>query len=594
MKTIIDTIKSNWKQYLIILVAGMILGWILFGGGGETTHSHEGHDHESETAAATSWTCSMHPQIQAPEPGDCPICGMDLIPMDAGTANANPAVIEMTETSIKLANIQTTKVEMGLAEKEIRLQGKVEIDERRIASQSIHFNGRIEELHVNFEGEKVKKGQTLAVVYAPQLVTAQQELFQALKTAERYPELVQAARNKLKLWKLTDAQIENIEKSGLVQEYFPIKADVSGYVIKRKVAEGNYVKTGTVLFEIADLNRLWVIFDAYEKDIPFLKEGDEIEFTVASLPRETFTASVNYIDPVLDPQRRIARVRTEVGNRNGMLKPEMHVDGIVSASLNFSEEGLIVPKSAVMWTGKRSVVYVKHPENPAFEMREVVLGESLGEHYLVAEGLEAGELVVSSGAFTVDAAAQLNSKYSMMNRPESEGDIPNLQTKVKEGFRKQLNGILSAYLVLKDELVKTDAATSQAASKKLMMALMAATPDKTNLKGSAKKFWQEQYKILHEELAKMTKSTDVEVQRAAFKPFNNSLILSFKSFGVGQQKMYIQFCPMADNDTGGYWLSTEEQIMNPYFGDMMLHCGEVSETLKMKMPKEHKGHDHQH
>jgi len=170
----------------------------------------------------------------------------------------------------------------------------------------------------------------------------------------------------------------------------------------------------------------------------------------------------------------------------------------------------------------------------------------------------------------------------MMNRPQSEEEIPNYQSMVKESFRKQLNSVLKNYLVLKDELVKSDVAASQKSAKNLMKALMTAAPDKSELKGSARKFWKEQYQILHDQLAIMTTASDVEVQRAAFKPLSKALISSFKSFGAGMQKMYIQFCPMTDNNTGGYWLSSEKKIMNPYFGDMMLHCGEVTETMEME------------
>jgi len=591
MKNILEFISENWQQKLIVLIVGLLLGWLLFGGSAETPHQHEGHDHEKESVEASVWTCSMHPQIQQPNEGDCPICGMDLIPLDNSSGSSSPAVIKMNETAMKLANVQTTRIESGKSSMEIILNGKVTIDERKISSQAIHFDGRIEKLLVNFEGEKVYKGQTLAKVYAPKLISAQQELLQALKTKDTYPELVKAAEQKLNYWKLTNDEINQIKENGKPSEYFEIKADVSGYVIKRNIAEGSYAKAGSILFEIADLNKVWIEFDAYEKDLGFIKKGDEIEFTVSAFPSQVFNSIITYIDPIIDPKKRVVKLRTETNNTKNLLKPEMFASGIVYADMQHTHEALVIPKSSVMWTGKRSVAYVK--VNGGFEMREVELGESLGESYILKEGIEEGEKVVSKGTFTIDAAAQLNNKYSMMNRPGSEPGAPQLQQYVTENFSAKLKSLLHSYLKMKDIMVETKAKESNDAAKLVMKALMQMEPSKVNIKGKTLKFWKEKYEMLHVHLADIVKNSDMELQRKAFKPFNEVLIASIKSLGTGEEKIYIQYCPMADNDTGGYWLSLEEKIMNPYFGDMMLHCGEVTDTLVKVLPKQnHQGHRH--
>ncbi len=591
MKNSIEYITENWKQKLIILVVGLLFGWVIFGGQAETSNGHEGHQHamENESAKPTTWTCSMHPQIQQPKEGDCPICGMDLIPLDNSGGNTSAAVISMNETAVKLANVHTTKIEKEKATKEILLNGKVQVDERRISSQAIHFDGRIEKLFVNFEGEKVQKGQTLASVYAPKLISAQQELLQALKTKDSYPELVKAAEKKLEFWKLSNAQINSIKEKGKTIAYFDIKADVSGYVTKRNTAEGKYEKAGSVLFEIVNLNRVWVVFDAYEKDLAFIKKGDEIEFTVSAFPGKSFHSKVSNIDPIINAKKRTLLVRTESENADLLLKPEMFASGIIYAKINQMNNALIVPKSAIMWTGKRSIAYVK--VEGGFEMRELELGESLGEFYLVAEGLEEGEEVVSKGTFTVDAAAQLNNKYSMMNRPESKEEAPNLQQYVSTDFHAKLEHLLASYFILKDILVETKAKESQVAAKTVLSNLMKLQASKAELKGKAIKFWEGKYMILHNHLVKITNSEKIENQRKAFKPFNDELIASIKSLGTGKKKIHIQFCPMADNDNGAYWLSSEEKVMNPYFGDMMLHCGEVTETIsqneEISNPQQH-------
>ncbi len=557
------------------------MGWMIFGGNNtETKDPHEGHDHSENEI--DRWTCSMHPQINLPDEGDCPICGMDLIPVQSSVYETGSGQIEMSASAIKLAGIQTTFVEFSKAEKEIRLQGKIKADERRKSVQTAHFSGRIEKLYIAFEGEKIFKGQKLASIYSPQLLIAQKELFEALKSIDTYPQLVNAARNKLKLWKLTDKQISDIEKSGKVKEYFDVLADVTGFVSKRNVSVGEYVKTGDVLFEIVNLNRVWVVFDAYEKDLSFLKVGDKISFTVSSLSGKTFESKINYIDPVIDPQKRTAAVRTELSNSGGLLKPEMFVSGKLTTSLSHKKNALTIPKSAVMWTGKRSIVYVKVPNTdiPLFELREVRLGESLGAFYVIEKGLKEGEEIVTNGTYTLDAAAQLNNKYSMMNPPEEliKDPVPDYKNETPDEFRSQLNDVLTAYLSLKESLIAADASTS----KKEALLIQSGLKN-TNiklLKGDAHKHWMKQLKILKDNLKEIISTENIDTQRKAFKPLSASIINVMQSFGINNKTVFVQFCPMADNDKGAYWLSTEQQISNPYFGDMMLRCGETKDTIQ--------------
>ncbi len=571
--------------YIGILIIGFIIGWTTRNSQLATRNPQPATRNPkpaTRNSQLATWTCSMHPQIKQPEAGDCPICGMDLIPMTTGSGNSNPAHIEMSEEAIKLANIQTSIVELSSTEKEIFLQGKIEVDERLISTQSIHFAGRIEKLFIAFEGEKVSKGQKLATIYSPQLVTAQNELFEAIKSKDSYPQLYTAARNKLKLWKLTDNQISEIEKKGTVQENFNITADVSGYVMKRAVSVGDYVKTGDMLFKIANLNRLWVVFDVYEKDLPFISINNKIDFTINSLPTKSFSAKVSYIDPVINSQKRTASIRTEVSNNAGFLKPEMFVSGKLTANLSHKANAIVVPKSAVMWTGKRSIVYVKVPDTdvPVFELREIELGEPLGNFYVVTSGINKGDFIVTNGAFTVDAAAQLNSKYSMMNPPikKVKENIPDYRKTTPDKFVKQLNEVLLSYLALKENLIaanvqnsKKEALSITANLKKVNMML---------LKGEAHEYWMKQLKTLNYEAGIISKTENIDTQRKSFKSFSDAMIKVVKTYGLQSEKVYIQFCPMADNDKGAFWLSTQKQIANPYFGDMMLTCGETKDSIK--------------
>jgi Cu(I)/Ag(I) efflux system membrane fusion protein len=573
--------KKQWLIYALILIIGIALGWLAFGGSSEEAKdAHAGHAHEE--SAEEVWTCSMHPQIRQPEPGDCPICGMDLIPAESSSVNSSPAQIEMSKQAIQLANIQTEPVKLSSAKKEIHLQGKIEIDERRISAQSAHFPGRIEKLYVAFEGERIHNGQRLASIYSPELATAQKELLEAAKTKDEYPQLYTAAQNKLKLLKLSDKQIAQIEQSGMVKEYFDIYADASGFITQKRVSPGDYIKAGEVLFDVADMQRLWVKFDAYERDLPFISVGDEIEFIVSSLPSKSYSVKISYIDPVIDQQKRTAALRAEVTNSDGKLKPQMFVHGKLSSNLKYAKEALVIPKSAVMWTGKRSVVYVRVPnaDIPLFEFREIEIGESLGNFYVVNSGVAEGEEVVTYGTFTVDAAAQLNSKYSMMNPPvkEKKEDVPDYSNARPDAFANQFQAVISVYLTLTESLVAADAETVQKEVKKLLNTLEKI--DMMLLKGDAHDYWMEQSKIIKEEGKKIAGSKNIDTQRKAFKPLSEAVINITKSYLPNQNKLYIQYCPMADNDLGAFWLSTQSQINNPYFGDMMLRCGETKDTIQ--------------
>lgn len=426
MKNIINNIRKNLKLVIGALVVGLLFGWLFFhSGGGNSSHKaeqeltgHEGHDHESEDP--TTWTCSMHPQIKQDKPGDCPICGMDLIPlasMDAGGEDVDPNEIMMTESAAKLADIQTLKVVKGNPEKTIHLQGKIHADERRIAELTARFGGRIEELFVNFTGQNVRKGQKLATIYSPELVTAQRELLEAIALKETRSGLYSAAKGKLKLWDLNDEQIKAIEQQGEPKLYFDILSPISGTVTMRHVAIGDYVKEGTALFKVVDLTKVWALFDAYESDLPWIKTNDKVEFSIQSLPGKSFEGKVSFIDPFIDSKTRVAKIRVELKNPKLEVKPEMFTNGIVHSKVAATEAQILIPKTALLWTGKRAVVYVKVPnrENPSFIYREIVLGPEAGNFYVVAEGLEEGEEIATNGVFKIDAAAQLQGLPSMMN-----------------------------------------------------------------------------------------------------------------------------------------------------------------------------------
>ncbi|MBI2280389.1 MAG: efflux RND transporter periplasmic adaptor subunit [Bacteroidetes bacterium] len=600
--------KNKWVLIIIVLIVGIIIGKLISpsvtDGVKESSYQH------IEESAHQIWTCSMHPQIRMDKPGKCPICGMDLILADDNNqAASDPNEVSMTEEAMKLAEIQIMVVEKSKPEKEIRLLGKIKPDERLLNTQAVHIPGRIEKLYVNFTGEKIVKGQKIAKIYSPELVTAQKELFEAIKSKTTYPELYQASKNKLKLWKLNDNQIEAIEKKGEVVQEIDVLADYSGIVMKRNIELGDYVKEGTPLFDLADLSKVWVMFEAYETDIPWIHEGDNISFTINGEPRNTYNGTVNYIDPFVDAKTRITNVRVEVNNSQLKLLPEMYANGIVKADLKGVKNEIIIPKSAILWTGKRAIVYVKVPnrEMTSFVYREIILGEDVGEFYVVKNGLEEGEEIAVNGVFRIDASAQLSSKKSMMN-PSADGgktstghnhgnmkagektdetEMANMkkkividQSKIPAKFKSQLGTVVNSYLLLKEKLTN-DNANIQTDVKAIQKSLK--TVDMSLVMEDAHNEWMKALNSLNKELKLLEKAVNIEEQRNHFLTISKSLSDAVQKLGIqmeADKTLYIEFCPMANENKGGYWLSLEKEIKNPYFGKKMLKCGEVKATIK--------------
>ncbi len=585
---------SKWIYAIIIALAGITAGWFI-GSSGDKDETHSKHQHEASEQENEIWTCSMHPQIQQSDPGDCPICGMELIPLEDDTDESNPMEIRMSPTAMQLADIVTAEVGKTSPEKQIRLDGKVQADERLVYSQSSHIPGRVEKLLLNFTGKYVKKGSTIAYVYSPELVTAQKELFEASKVKDLQPALYRAAREKLKNWKLSEYQIEAIIKSGKVREQFPVLADVSGYVMKKMVNPGDYIRQGQGIYQIAELSKVWVMFDVYESDLAWVDEGDEITFTVASLPGEEFSGEISFLDPVIDPKTRVAKARVEVDNKDLELKPEMFVSGVLSAQADDDSEAIVIPKSAVMWTGKRSIVYVKSSSDKGvnFLLRKVTLGPALGEGYIVESGLEPGEEIAVNGTFSIDAAAQLSGKPSMMNEEAgqamsahqhgsqsmSQEPVKSLkkEAKISNAFKEQLTGVYYNYIHMKNAFVESDAEKVKSEAEKVLESF--EDVDMGLLEGEAHMVWLDQLDAMKKNLQVMISNADIEIQRGAFATFNKAFYQAVQDFGFSAVTTYYQYCPMAIKDQGAFWFSEKEKIENPYFGDMMLSCGETRETF---------------
>ena len=584
--------------YIGILVVGVLLGWLLFGG---STNEETDHNHDAVAATNQMWTCSMHPQIMQPEPGDCPICGMDLIPAESGSDGLMADQFKLTENAMALANIQTTVVGNGSVENGIiTLSGKIAENEEANAVQVSYFSGRIERLNISFTGEEVRKGQLLATIYSPELYAAQQELITASSLKESQPALYKAVRNKLKLWKLSENQINQIEETGKVKENFPVYATVSGTVTEKLVEQGDYIKQGQPLLKIANLNTVWGNFDVYENQIDRFKKGQEVMITTNAYPNKEFKGKVDFIDPVLNTKTRTVTLRVVLSNKDDVFKPGMFVTANIEGSTANNDDLLTIPSSSVLWTGERSVVYLKtNPDQPIFEMREIKLGNQIGNEYEVVEGLFVGNEIVTNGTFTVDAAAQLQGKKSMMNKDggkvmtgheghlgmdnnasnkESDHTNMNERLEVSAKFQEQLKAVFNAYINLKDALVKEDSKSTSTSTKTLLNEL-----NKVDMKllsdNKAHNHWMSLEGEIKSSATSISETSDIESQRDLFKHLSSHLINAVQLFGVNE-KVYVEFCPMADNNNGAYWLSKEEKVINPYFGEAMLTCGEVKQVIE--------------
>jgi len=631
---------GRMAKIMVLLAVAFAAGYLVSSFSQDKSISLEGQYAGQQTAVQepTWWTCSMHPTIRQPKPGKCPICFMDLIPVSSAEAGIGPRQISFSKEAIKLMEIQTTPVERKFVTAEIRMVGKIDYDETRVKHITAWVPGRIDRLYVDFTGTQVSKGDHMVYLYSPELLSAQAELIQAVRAVENFKagssELMkrsilatlEAARDKLRLLGLTAEQIEQIEKTARPVDHLTIYAPIGGIVIEKHATEGVYVTTGTKIYTIADLSRLWVKLDAYESDLPWIRYGQEVEFTTEAYPGEAFTGRISFKNPVLNAKTRTVKLRVNVDNPDGKLKPEMFVRAVVRAKVAAggmvmepdmagkwicpmhpsvikvetgtcdicdmdlvkaesiytkidtpNEPPLVIPASAPLITGKRAVVYVQVPgaEKPTYEGREIVLGPRAGDYYIVKSGLAEGEVVVTNGNFKIDSALQIQAKPSMMS---AEGEHKHEIIEVPDEFRRQLEQVIQKYFSLHNALAGDDKDSAVRAAGQILEALL--TVDMSLLAGHAHNIWMGNNTKMKTALDMVKQAEAIEQARKAFEKLSNELILVIERFGLYQAKSVYKFhCPMAFNNKGADWLQLDQDTRNPYFGASMLKCGEVVEVI---------------
>ena len=652
---------------VVAVLVAFVLGFSLRGSDDGSSSSHTAHA-SSEAAGEQSYTCSMHPQVRMPNPDDsCPICLMDLIPVASspGAGGLPDGTIELSPEAAALIAVETVPVTRRTLTHRVRMVGEVAYDETRLSYLAAYAGGRLDRMYVDYTGVVVREGDHLAEIYSPDLLVARQELVEARRaygqvTTGSSPiardtarAVLDAARERLRLLGLTPEQIEAAEAGrvpeGQNADHVTLYAPSGGVVIEKHAKPGSYVSEGDRLYTIADLSQVWVMLEAYESDLPWLRYGQEVEFTVAGTGDETFTGRVAFIDPTLDPTTRTVDVRVNVENPRGRLRPgvfvrasvlsriaeagrvmapelagkwisPMHPEVIrdepgdcpvcgmdlVRAEEWFETLGyeaaeattapLIVPQSAVLRTGTRGVVYVQVQNDPApqFEGRTVELGPSGEGFVVVRDGLAEGELVVSRGNFQIDSALQIQAKPSMMNPAPGSEQAGLPREHVGGPAADAIRELVTAVFTFTEALAADDAAKAGQTTAAIRDALEALQQAEVPAP------LDDAVQRVTEAVTALDAGPDIEQHRKSLDAVSQALIGVLQASDVeGLGGAYRAYCPMALDNRGASWLTPEEQVLNPYFGDRMLRCGSIEETLSAPTPAAapgnadpHAGHTH--
>jgi Cu(I)/Ag(I) efflux system membrane fusion protein len=588
--------KEAWMKWIryaafaLAVVAAFWLGTSVVGEAESDTPTADGHEH----GQAEVWTCSMHPQIRVDQAGQCPICGMDLIPAttDGGRKPADTGKhLTLSPEAAALAQVQVTEVQRTEPRAELRLLGHVEYDETRLRTVTPWTAGRIDTLHVRVTGERVKKGQVVAKLYSPEVYAAMRDLVLALKQAEKLEgglhgsgalakAAVESARERLRLLGVPSATLRKLEKTREAPTHVNVRSPFAGTVLERKVEEGNYVNTGTPLLSLADLSRVWVQIDAYESDLPFLRVDQEVLVEVESRPDEPVAGKITFIDPVVDRKQRTSRVRIEVDNPDGELRPGMFAAALVQGDAGTTHASqLTIPASAVLFTGRRSVVYVQTPgaERQMYELRTVRLGPRAGESYPVLSGLSERERVVTKGAFLLDADLQLAGGRSMMTLADDEASSAKPSFRVPAEFRVALAPVVQHYLAAQRALSGDDFDGAREALTAAAKAANEAEPPGSREAGEA---WQTIASALAGHASHGAKAKQDGEVRIAFEHVSKQVEVLLETFGNPTDvPLKVAFCPMAFDASGAAWVQSESSVTNPYYGAAMLRCGEFRASV---------------
>ena len=542
-----------------------------------------------QQAAAEFYTCGMHPWVILPESGLCPICHMDLTPIDpdkfTGEITIDPVIIQNIGVRIE-------PVIKGPVEQMIRTVGTVDYDETTVRDVNTKVTGWIEKLYVDFLGAKVEAGAPLFDLYSPQLFEAQEQYLLEFRKGEalsaNHVDLLDAARTRLEFYDIAPKQITQLEKSGVPSKTMTIHSPHDGVVIAKHANEGMRVDEGMRVYRIADLSKIWVMVALYEYQLPFVQVGQRAVMSLPYIPGQQFEGKVIYIYPYLDEKTRQLNVRLEFDNPHLLLKPGMYANVELRSTL--AEQRTLVPRSAILDTGQRQIAFVSLGEGK-FEPRDVTVGvETVGGNVEVLDGLKPGEMVVTSGQFLLDSEAKIREGLAKMLKgtlaAEQEAVVAIAGASELAALpvtaQDALNAVLAAYFTIGNTLAGDSTAGIGEQARTLATAvdrlLDAELPDHPH-------FWRE-----HDEVAtvrgkalELVDAPAIDTSRLKFADLSVALSKLVRATGIPSShgtEVQELHCPMFRGGQGGsIWLQPQGSARNPFFGSIMLECFDERSTL---------------
>ena len=571
-----------WKLLigLAVAVAVLILGVVLSGPIHAGTAALLGSDDHEHAEDEGWWTCGMHPWVVLPDPdGGCPICGMDLVPLDpakfAGEMTIDPAMVQNI-------GVRIGEVVEGPLVREVRTVGSVEVDETRVADVNTRFSGYIEELFVDETGKTVEAGEPLFSVYSPELYAAADEYRLAVQNAEGggdvQRDVAAAAERRLQLLGLTDDEIGRLsDEEG---ETITIRSPVSGTVLDKMAVAGMRVEPGMRMYRIADLSNLYVQATVYEDDLPLVELGMPAVVALPNFPGVEVESEVAFVSPTIDATSRQGRVRVEIDSDGGRIKPGMFAQ--VTLLHENDRSVVLAPREAILMTGRRDLAMVSLGEG-RFEPREVTVGrDAVGGMVEILDGLEPGERIVTSGQFLLDSEARTREALAKMLAGDDMAADQEAAVEVAEvdsvalpaAVAEPLNDVLRAYLSISDTLSHDRIDGVPTLADALADAAVRLAPEAPSLDADQ----------LAADAARLRDAPDLATARLAFAAVSNALVPMLKETGVPatlDADVLALRCPMYPPGEKTPWLQRDGEPRNPYYGSAMLACFDE----RVKLPR---------
>lgn len=580
------------------------------------------------------YICPMMCTPPSTEPGRCPVCAMELVEATGG-GGGDGISVTIESSARRLVGIQTAMSKMGEVNRTIRTIGSIDFDESRLSTISAYIDGRLEKMYANYAGVKVNEGDDLALIYSPQLYTAQTEFITSMNSGGKIGrfqldtgDLNKMARENLAELGMTQSQIDQLAESGKPMSRIRIKSPQSGTVIEKSAIEGDYVKTGHKLYRVADLSSVWLMLDLFPDDASAVRFGQQVEAEIQSMPGEVFTGRVAFIDPTVNPKTRTVRVRVEIMNFDGKLRPgdyatarvmvpaipmdevydpalankyisPMHpqvirdepgtcplcdMDLVPTSQLGFASEPLpmqqvvTVPRDAVLLAGENSVIYVE-TEPGRFEIRRVTVGPMNRKEAVIVEGLSAGETVATGGNFLIDSQMQLAGNPSLMDPTKAPSyspgplELPNTTpVMLASDAGKSLDRTYDAYFEIQCAMA-ADQTPPPVALNTLIEGLR-----ELEMSGNVPDEAQRRFATARRAATRMDGA--LETAREAYRGVSHAMLRA-ATVARGPKtatKLTHYYCPMVPGG-GGDWMQPGGELQNPYWGSEMLTCGELVEEL---------------